>query len=138
MTRANLPQIREDLEAARARIEETYYEWAVQLAREAASDAFRLLETEAGLASPPQGEIGTLADRVASLTDRGLLDGELAEPAGELDDVLDPALEPDYDPGLAQREGGSADYLEAGDAREAVEAAAAIVDACTATLADEG
>lgn len=128
--RANLDQAREDLEAASARIEETYYEWAGQLAREAASDALRVAEDEVGRTSPPAGEIGTLAERVQQLVEAGDLDGDLREPAAVLDDVLDPTLEPDHDPGLARREGGSADYTTEEDAREAVEAGERIVEAC--------
>lgn len=134
MTRANLPQIREDLAGARERVEETYYEWAAQLAREAASDALALVEHEAGLSPPPQGRIGTLVERVEALVGADELGAGLVEEADVLDEVLDPTLEPDHDPGLAEREGGSADYLVAGDAEEAIEAAAAIADACQARL----
>ncbi|PSG97183.1 hypothetical protein BRD56_05850 [Thermoplasmatales archaeon SW_10_69_26] len=128
--RANLAQARDDLAAAGARIEETYYEWAGQLAREAASDAFRVMEDEVGLSSPPAGEIGTLAERARALVDQAQLPSAVVARAEVLDEALDPALEPDFDPGLARREGGSEDYLTEEDAREAREAATAIVDAC--------
>lgn len=136
MTRANLAQARQDLAGARERAEETYYEWAAQLAREAASDALVLVEHEAGLPSPPEGRIGTLVERVETLAEAGEVDADLLEPATVLDEVLDPTLEPDHDPGLARREGGSADYLVAEDAEEAIEAASAITDACEARLAE--
>lgn len=134
MVRANLGQVREDLEQADRRVEETYYEWAAQLAREAASDALALAEAEHGLSPPPTGEIGELAERVDRLAEASAIEAELREPAAVLDDVLDPTLEPDHDPGPQRREGGSTDYLEAEDAEQAVQAASEIADACQAHL----
>jgi HEPN domain-containing protein len=134
MARPNLAQIREDLDHARDRLAETYYEWAAQLAREAASDALALVEIEAGWQPPAEGEIGELGERTARLVEAELLDEQLASAAAILDEVLDPTLEPDHDPGLERREGGSRDYLEAGDAEEAIEAAASLADACQAQL----
>lgn len=136
MPRANLAQIREDLAAARRRLEESYYDWAAQLAREAASDALALVEAETGRSPPPEGRIGDLRARVEGLVGAGVLAADLRGPAGVLDEALDPTLEPDHDPGMAEREGGSADYLELGDTREAVEAAAAIAEACEAALGE--
>lgn len=134
--RATLAQADEDLAAARDRIEGAYHEWAAQLAREAASDALALVEDREGLAAPPPGEVGTLAERVRSLADEAALDPSLVEAATVLDEVLEATLEPDHDPGLAWREGGSADYATEADAREAVEAARGIVDACRAELGE--
>lgn len=134
--RANLAQIEEDLEAAGLRIEETYYEWAGQLAREAASDVLRLLEAEFDRESPPAGEIGTLEHRVDALAGRAEGLGELVEPARVLDEVLDPTLEPDHDPGLERREGGAREYLVEEDAREALQAARRIVRTCRERLED--
>jgi HEPN domain-containing protein len=127
--RATLGQARDDLALARERVEETYYEWAAQLAREAASDALALVEAREGLASSPPGEVGTLRDRVERLLDDSGLDSDRLADGQVLDDVLDPTLEPDYDPGLARREGGSEDYTTREDAVEAIEAAERIVDA---------
>lgn len=138
MPRASLAQAEEDLAAAHQRVEETYYEWACQLAREAASDALALVEDELGRDPPPEGEIGVLADRLEGLGGRVAFAGRLAEAASTLDEVLDPTLEPDHEPSLARREGGSTDYLVAEDAREALEAARAIVDACRGFLQGTG
>lgn len=134
--RARFDQAVSDLEAAQRRVEETYYEWAAQLAREAASDALAILEDEHGLASPPEGRIGDLAERIEEVAGLSDLDARLASRGEVLDGVLDPTLEPDYDPGLAQREGGSEDYTTREDAEEAIGAAGAIVEACRGALDD--
>lgn len=132
--RATLDQAHEDLQAARERVEETYYEWAGQLAREAASDALALVEEAVDVEPPQLGEIGQLEDRIEGVVEAGVLDPALAGAGRVLDEVLDPTLEPEYDPGLARREGGSEDYTTREDAREAIEAAESIVQACEAVL----
>lgn len=134
--RATLDQAEEDLKAARERVRETYYEWAGQLAREAAWDALALLEHEEGLEASRTGEIGQLEDRVRGLAGRDVLGSSLIQEAQVLDEVLDPALEPDYDPGLARREGGAEDYTTREDATRAIEAGQRIVDACRGVIED--
>lgn len=136
--RATLEQAEDDLKAARDRVEETYYEWAGQLAREAASDVLVLLEQDAGLAPPALGEIGQLEDRIRALAEQDVLEAKLAREGKVLDEVLDPTLEPEYDPGLARREGGAEDYTTRDDAQRAIQAGERILTACRRFLPEDG
>lgn len=128
--RASLAQAQRDVDAARARLEETYHEWAAQLAREAASDALGLVEEQVGIEGAPGGRIGSLPDRLEALGPHRAFDDELRSAGSVLDDVLEGTLEPDHDPSLAWKEGGSEDFTTREDAEEAIAAAQRIVDAC--------
>lgn len=134
--RVSLEQAFSDLDAAGERLEQTYYEWAAQLAREAASDALSLLEAELGLRSEAGGPIGSLTQRLQTVEKALDEPASLQEAAVRLDEVLEGTLEPDHEPSVAWQEGGSEEFTTREDAAEAIEAARAIVEACRGALAD--
>jgi HEPN domain-containing protein len=129
--RESLAQARDNLARAREEVEARYHEWAALLAKEAAQDALRVVAREHGTGPPA-------ADEVAPLVEPALgalpADDPVRVAAQRLDAIHDP-VEVDLETAShAVREGGKADYVTGEDAREAIERAATIVDACRARL----
>lgn len=129
--RESLVQARDNLDRAREEAQARFHEWAALLAKEAAQDALRVVVREAGQAPP-------VTDRVAPLV--AVAFGDLprddarVEHAIRLDEIHEP-VEVDLETASeAVREGGKAEYVDGEDAREAIERATAIVDACEAAL----
>lgn len=129
--RENIPQAREDLEQAREEADARFNEWAVLLAKEAAESALRILAAESGVEPPKTGKLEPLARANLDVHP----DGEtLVEDAERIDQLHDPAEVDLETASVAEREGGKTDYVDADDAREAIERAEAIVDACERQL----
>lgn len=133
-TRESLVQARDNLERAREEVDARFHEWAALLAKEAAQDALRVVVREDGHAPPA-------TDRVAPLVAAAFGDVPAGHPAAEhairLDEIHEP-VEVDLETASeAVREGGKADYVDGEDAREAIERAGAIVDACQARLDED-
>lgn len=129
--RENIPQAREDLAQARQEADARFHEWAVLLAKEAAESALRILATESDVEGPRSGKLEPLARAILDVQP----DGEaLVEDAERIDHLHDPAEVDLETASVAEREGGKVDYVDADDAREAIERAEAIVDACERRL----
>lgn len=132
--RESFVQARDNLDRAREEAKARFHEWAALLAKEAAQDALRVVVREEGH-RPPTSE--NVAPLVAAAFGDLPADDPRVEHATRLDEIHEP-VEVDLETASeAVREGGNAEYVDGEDAREAIERASAIVDACERALDED-